>query len=76
MRGEFQAQRGGERMMAIVAEGERGRVYLPPTPEMEAIALQAHAEWRPEQEMNQESSNLVSGRGYGIQGIHVKRDSR
>jgi putative DNA methylase len=70
VRGEFQAQRAGERMMAIVAEGEPGRVYLSPTPEMEAIALQAHSEWRPEQEMNQESSNLVSGRGYGIHYWH------
>ncbi|MFH0902948.1 MAG: hypothetical protein V2A73_20155, partial [Pseudomonadota bacterium] len=70
VRGDFQAQRAGERMMAIVAEGERGRVYLPPTPEMEAIAQKAHPEWRPEQEMNQESSNLVSGRGYGIHYWH------
>jgi putative DNA methylase len=31
----------GARLMAIVAEGERGRVYLTPTPEMEAIALSA-----------------------------------
>ena len=70
VRGEFQAQRSGERMMAIVAEGERGRVYLPPTPEMEVIAQEAQPEWRPEQEMNQESSNLVSGRGYGIHYWH------
>ncbi|EXI71437.1 MAG: hypothetical protein AW07_03666 [Candidatus Accumulibacter sp. SK-11] len=34
--------------MAIVAEGERGRVYLAPTPEMEAIALTAQPIWRPE----------------------------
>jgi len=70
VRGEFQAQRAGARLMAIVAEGERGRMYLAPTLEMEAIALQAHSGWRPEQEMNQESSNLVSGRGYGIHYWH------
>jgi len=70
VRGEFQAQRTSERMMAIVAEGERGRVYLPPIPQMEAIARRAYSEWRPEQEMNQESSNLVSGRGYGIHYWH------
>jgi putative DNA methylase len=34
--------------MAIVAEGERGRVYLAPTPEHEEIARQAKPEWRPE----------------------------
>ena len=66
VRGEFRAQRAGERMMAIVAEGERERVHLAPTQEMEAAARQANSVWRPEQEMNQESSNLVSGRGYGI----------
>jgi putative DNA methylase len=38
----------GARLMAIVAEGDRGRVYLAPTPEMEAIALTAQPEWKPE----------------------------
>ncbi len=31
----------GARLMAIVAEGDRGRVYLAPTPEHEAVALKA-----------------------------------
>ncbi|MBI4801910.1 MAG: DUF1156 domain-containing protein [Elusimicrobia bacterium] len=66
VRGEFQAKRNGERLMAIVAEGERGRVYLSPAPEQEALARSAQPAWRPEQEMNQDTSNLVSGRGYGI----------
>ena len=30
---EGKAGRMGARLMAIVAEGERGRVYLPPTPD-------------------------------------------
>ena len=38
----------GARLMAIVAEGDRGRVYLAPTPEMEAIALTAKPTWKPE----------------------------
>jgi putative DNA methylase len=38
----------GARLMAIVAEGDRGRVYLAPTPEMEAIALTAQPTWKPE----------------------------
>jgi putative DNA methylase len=38
----------GSRLMAIVAEGERGRVYLAPTQEMESIALTAQAAWEPE----------------------------
>lgn len=39
---EGKAGRLGSRMMAIIAEGERGRVYLAPTPEMQAIAMKAH----------------------------------
>jgi putative DNA methylase len=42
------AGRMGARMMAIVAEGIRGRVYLDPTPEQETSALQAHPHWKPE----------------------------
>jgi putative DNA methylase len=48
IRTEGQAGRMGERLMAIVAEGNRGRVYLGPTPEMEAIALTAQPSWKPE----------------------------
>ena len=33
IKAEGKAGRMGARLMAIVAEGERGRVYLPPTPE-------------------------------------------
>jgi putative DNA methylase len=38
----------GARLMAIVAEGDRGRVYLAPTAEMEEIAWQAKPEWKPD----------------------------
>ncbi|MDP3197668.1 DUF1156 domain-containing protein [Tabrizicola sp.] len=69
-RGEFQAKRDGVRLMAIVAEGTRGRIYLAPTIEQETKAKSANPAWRPEQEMNQETSNLVSGRGYGITHWH------
>ena len=34
----------GQRLMAIVAEGTRGRIYLPPTEEMEAIAASGDAD--------------------------------
>jgi putative DNA methylase len=46
--GEANAGRMGARLMAIVAEGEGGRVYLPPTEEMEAVARKAKPEWKPE----------------------------
>jgi putative DNA methylase len=34
--------------MAVVAEGARGRVYVAPTPEIEAAANRAEPEWRPD----------------------------
>ena len=42
----------GSRLMAIVAEGDRGRVYLAPTLEHEAVAKTASPKWAPEQEIN------------------------
>jgi putative DNA methylase len=41
LRTEAKAGRMGARLMAIVAEGDRARLYLPPTAEMESIALSA-----------------------------------
>ncbi|MDR3567190.1 MAG: DUF1156 domain-containing protein [Syntrophobacteraceae bacterium] len=46
--GEANAGHMSVRLMAIVAEGDRGRVYLAPTQEMEAIALKAKPTWKPE----------------------------
>jgi len=51
IKAEGMAGRMGARMMAIVAEGERGRVYLPPTSEMEEIACQAQTTWEPNVEL-------------------------
>ncbi|MEZ5098672.1 MAG: DUF1156 domain-containing protein [Thermoleophilia bacterium] len=48
IKAEGRAGRMGARLMAIVAEGDRGRVYLTPTPEMEAVALTANPPWKPE----------------------------
>ena len=48
IKAEGMAGRIGARLMAIVAEGERGRVYLAPTPEHEAAALGAKPSWKPE----------------------------
>ncbi len=70
IRGEFIAKRAGERLMAIVAEGAHGRVYLAPTNEQEAMARSAQPDWKPEQMMEQRSSNLLSGRGYGFTQWH------
>ena len=70
IRGEFIAKRAGQRLMAIVAECASGRVYLAPTKEQETIACSAQPEWKPEQMMEQRSSNLLSGRGYGFTQWH------
>lgn len=48
IRSEGKAGRLGERMMAIVAEGKSGRVYLSPTQQMIDIAASARPAWRPE----------------------------
>ena len=48
IRSEGKAGRMSQRLMAIVAEGKRGRVYLPPTEEHEAIAAEAEPNWRPD----------------------------
>ena len=48
IKGEGKAGRMGARLMAIVAEGDRGRVYLAPTPEHETTSRQAKPEWSPE----------------------------
>jgi len=66
IKAESMAGRMGARLMAIVAEGENGRVYLEPTQEHERIAKLAKPEWKPDMPMNRETSNLVSGRGYGF----------
>lgn len=48
IRAEGKAGRMGTRLMAVVAEGRRGRVYLAPTQEHEAAARTAQPEWKPE----------------------------
>jgi putative DNA methylase len=66
IKAESMAGRMGARLMAIVVEGERGRIYLAPIPEQEATARSAKPQWKPDEPMNRETSNLVSGRGYGF----------
>ncbi|MCK6554325.1 transposase [Candidatus Binatia bacterium] len=48
IRSEGKSGRMGARLMAIVAEGERGRVYLSPTPEHVATAQKVKPEWKPD----------------------------
>lgn len=50
IRAEANAGRMGQRLMAIVAEGKEGRVYLSPTIEHENAAQQAKPTWIPNSE--------------------------
>ena len=64
IRDEGKAGRMGARLMAIVAEGERGRVYVPPTPEMEAVAREANPKWKPETPLHGKCRVNVSNYGF------------
>lgn len=59
IKAEGQAGRMGARLMAIVAEGTRNRVYLTPTPEMEATSQQARPIWKPEQDLIGKSADQL-----------------
>ena len=51
IKSEGQAGRMSMRLMAIVAEGNRERVYLAPISEHEAIAQSAEPDWKPENDL-------------------------
>ncbi|WP_223193898.1 DUF1156 domain-containing protein [Pseudomonas aeruginosa] len=51
IRAEGQAGRVGQRLMAVVAEGARGRVYLSPTQTQIDVARSAQPEWAPEMDL-------------------------
>ncbi|MDG2617766.1 hypothetical protein P7L53_16110 [Thermoleptolyngbya sichuanensis XZ-Cy5] len=55
VRQEGRAGRMGAQMMAIVAEGQNGRVYLAPTAEQEAIANAAQPQWKPDTDLPKEA---------------------
>ena len=64
IRSEGQTGRMGARLMAIVAEGDRGRVYLAPTAEHEEVAKSARPAWQPDVRL--EGKNAVSVPIYGL----------
>jgi putative DNA methylase len=63
---EANAGRMGSRLMAIVAEGVRGRVYLSPTEEMERIARTAQPTWKPDAPSRGTWASNAQGRQYGF----------
>lgn len=68
IREEGQAGRMGARLMAIVAEGSRGRVYLAPTPRHESAAGEAKPEWRPDTPLHGKCRVNVSNYGLDVYG--------
>jgi len=63
---EANAGRMSQRLMAIVAEGRRGRIYLPPISEAVRVAEQAHPAWKPETASRGTWASNAQGRIYGF----------
>ena len=66
IKAEGRAGRMGGRLMAIVAEGDRGRMYLSPTRGHETAARQAKPEWKPDVEFFQQALGFRVG-NYGME---------
>lgn len=65
IKAEGKAGRIGARLMAIVAQGHRGRVYLSPTLEHELASRRAVPEWRPETIISG-STQYIGVKPYGM----------
>jgi putative DNA methylase len=63
---EANAGRMSERLMAIVAEGKRGRVYLSPFDEHEVIARKEEPAWKPDAPSRGTWASNAQGRRYGF----------
>jgi len=65
IKSEAKAGRIGQRLLAIVAEGPKSRLYLSPTEEHEAAAKGAFPQWRPDVEFFQQALGFRVG-NYGM----------
>lgn len=68
IRTEAKAGRMGLRLMAVVADAGRGRVFVSPTKEMEITALTESPEWRPDVSLPEKHRNFQTP-GYGMSNI-------
>ena len=68
IRAEAMAGRMGARLLAIVGEGDRERVYLSPSPVHEDVARQAAPDWTPTTKMPRKHRNF-QGPAYGLENI-------
>ena len=62
---EGKAGRIGQRLIAVVAEGTRGRVFLSPAADMEAAATKLEPSWKPDVEFFQQALGFRVG-NYGM----------
>ncbi len=58
VRAEAKAGRLGQRLIAVIAEGRRGKLYLNPSPEFEEAASVGEPDWRPNSEMPTKHRNF------------------
>ena len=65
IRKEGQAGRMGAKLMAVVVQGSRQRVYLESTPNMEVVARKAVPAWKPDVEFFQQALGFRIG-NYGM----------
>jgi len=65
IKAEGRAGRIGSRLMAVVVDTGRGRAYLPPTPEMEAVARRVTPAWKPDVGFLQQALGFRVG-NYGM----------
>lgn len=66
IRKEISAKRSREALIAIVADIGLGRAYLASDEMQSLTANNVKPYWEPQEEMNENDPNIVSGRGYGI----------
>ena len=58
IKAEGQAGRMNAKLMAIVAEGPAGRVFLPPMDSHEELAIRCNSDWLPEQPLADDPRNI------------------
>lgn len=69
IKAEGVAGRMDAQLMTIVAEGDRGRLYLPPTPEHEQIAKNANPTWYPDAQISDDRRSMFTPL-YGLTHFH------
>ena len=68
IRDEGKAGRMKERLMAIVVEGNKRRIYLSPTQEVENVVAQGTVKWKPEAQLHGKCRVNVSNYGFNVFG--------